>query len=75
MGHDIFSVQNAHMVGLTLKSSYTKSKFKMGLCAFSDVKCNGALNIMEKPHAGHVNQSELYCYKLYAIYPQLSLLL
>lgn len=26
------------------------------------------------PHASHVNQSELYCFKVYAIYPQLSLL-
>lgn len=39
----------SHMAGLTLKSSDTKSRLKMGLCAASDVKCNGALNIREKP--------------------------
>ncbi len=49
VGRDILSLQNARMSGLTLRSSDTKSRFKMSLCAFSDVKCNGALNIMEKP--------------------------
>lgn len=35
------------MAGLTLKRSDTKSRFKTGPCASSDVKCNGALNIRE----------------------------
>jgi len=35
------------MAGPTLKRSDTKSRFKTGLCASSDVKCNGALNIGE----------------------------
>lgn len=32
VGHDMFSAQKAHMAGLTVKSSYTKSRFKNGFC-------------------------------------------
>lgn len=49
VGHGRLSVQNAHMAGPTLKSSDTKSRFRIAPCASPEVKCSGALNITFKP--------------------------
>ncbi len=72
----IFSVRNALIWLVSLLKVVTQNQdSKWGCMLLLMLSAMVHLTSGRNPHASHVNQSELYCSKLYAIYPQLSLLL
>ena len=72
---DISSLQKALVWLASLLKVVTQNQDSNGVCVLL-LMLSAMVHLTSRrdPDAGHVNQSVLYCSKLYAIYPQLSLL-